>query len=90
MNPDLLERTMARLSAAEIHLRAIGHDVPHTPETEKLRWLVEFAGAFCREGWIAADGQNAATPEEVAKRCLASMKMVQTVTARVRAEGVVL
>ncbi len=71
-----------RLDEALERLRGIGHAIPHTPETANLRWLVEWAAAFVREAWIAADGQRSARPQDVAERMSQSQRMLAAIHAK--------
>jgi len=87
VSPGLEKAVKTCLTGSERLLREIGHTVPHTPETERLRWLVEFAGAFTREAWIAADGQDAATPDQVAQRCSQSMRLFQKLSEGCGVDG---
>lgn len=57
------------LDETEARLRQCGHLVQHVAESRNFRWLVEYAAAYVREAWIAADGQNADSTAGVFLRC---------------------
>lgn len=75
MRTTALPSPKQRLGIALSELKAIGHEVPHCPETYCLRWHVEFAAGFARVALQAAEGHQVETPEQTAAACLQGKRL---------------
>ena len=75
------------LDDALASLTECGHLVPYIAESRNFRWLIEYAGAFIREGWIAADGQNAQSPAGTFLRCQQGQRLVEWAVMKAEQEA---
>lgn len=82
MNRELAHTSRMALGASHDLVRHVCHTVPHTEETERMRDLLEYAGAFLDEAAVAALGRDGRSPERLFQDVSAGMALIRAAHAK--------